>query len=392
VDNSAGGGVSVNIGVLDAAAKDTTVTLKDTTAWNGTNGVLFNTLNLKAPIKVNGIQNFQYLNFYLPTTMGAGGAMLTISDGGTAHIDKSTVNVGINGASSPLQVGDTVKLIDAGAGALTGTPTNTTANGKGMQGVTLLYEFGIEVDQANKLLLASVTSAPSVNDQSKALSEGFLSGVGLVNQGADLIAGKGMAHALSAAGTPGRKGLTGENSGDSTGFGLGVFAALSGGWTRYNTGSHVDMRGLSFMAGLSAGTDLPAGRLTVGAFFEYSNGAYDSYKSFSNGNVHGKGNLYSIGGGILGRMDFIETGPGNFYTEASFRAGGLHNDYTSDLRDATGRAADYKSSSPYYGIHAGLGYIWNFSERGSLDLYGKYFWTRQQDSRPIESIYCLISA
>ena len=78
----------------------------------------------------------------------------------------------------------------------------------------------------------------------------------------------------------------------------------------------------------------------------------------------------------------MDTGPGNIYTEASFRAGGLHNDYsTSDLRDAMGRSArGYDTYSPYYGIHAGLGYIWKFTEQASVDLYAKYFWTRMQGS------------
>ncbi|MDR0238788.1 MAG: autotransporter outer membrane beta-barrel domain-containing protein, partial [Deltaproteobacteria bacterium] len=125
---------------------------------------------------------------------------------------------------------------------------------------------------------------------------------------------------------------------------------------------------------------LPPGRLTIGGFFEYGNGSYNTYNGFSNApSVSGNGNMYHMGGGILGRMDFLDAGPGNVYAEASLRAGGLRNWYGSDdLRDATGRRADYKSFSAYYGAHAGLGYIWNITEQASLDLYGKYFWTRQE--------------
>ncbi|MDR2695907.1 MAG: autotransporter domain-containing protein, partial [Deltaproteobacteria bacterium] len=58
--------------------------------------------------------------------------------------------------------------------------------------------------------------------------------------------------------------------------------------------------------------------------------------------------------------------------------GGVHNDYdSSDLRDMNGRRASYDSFSPYYGFHLGVGYIWKINEKASLDLYGKYFWTRQ---------------
>lgn len=72
------------------------------------------------------------------------------------------------------------------------------------------------------------------------------------------------------------------------------------------------------------------------------------------------------------------TGPGHFYAEASGRAGGLHNDYdNADLCDAFGRQASYDGSSAYYGLHAGLGYVWNITEKADLDLYGKYLWTHQ---------------
>jgi outer membrane autotransporter protein len=48
------------------------------------------------------------------------------------------------------------------------------------------------------------------------------------------------------------------------------------------------------------------------------------------------------------------------------------------LRDRQGRSASFDSSVPYCGFHIGTGYIWNMNEQASLDLYGKYFWTRVQ--------------
>ena len=320
-----------------------------------------NTLNLhSANINVAGLRNFQYLNFYLPSNLASGSTMLTVS--GTADLTDgagrtATVNVGIDGKRSPLRVGDQVILIDADS--LVGTPENTTANGQGMQGVTLNYEF--DITRVGNRLLATTAKA-GVNPQAKALSEGFLAGLALVNQGGNLVAGQGMAQAVGAA--------------DGSGF--GAFGAFSGGWSRYNTGSHLDMSSVSFMTGISWGRDFTPGHLTLGAFFEYGNGSYDTYNSFSTfDSVKGNGDVYHLGGGILGRMDFSNTGPGRFYTEASFRAGKVHNDYdSSDLRDSLGRKANYDSSSAYYGLHLGSGYLWNVSDKASLDFYGKYFWTR----------------
>jgi outer membrane autotransporter protein len=138
------------------------------------------------------------------------------------------------------------------------------------------------------------------------------------------------------------------------------------------------MSSVSLIAGLAWGKDLSPGHLTLGAFFEHGNGSYDTYNSFSNAaSVHGNGDLYHIGGGLLGRMDFAPTGAGHFYAEASGRAGDAHNEYSGDLRDGTGARGAYGSSAAYYGLHLGTGYLWNINDEASFDLYGKYFWTRQ---------------
>jgi outer membrane autotransporter protein len=123
------------------------------------------------------------------------------------------------------------------------------------------------------------------------------------------------------------------------------------------------------------------GRLTLGAFVEYGSGSYDTYNSFTNaGAVHGDGDIRHIGGGLLGRFDFAGSESGHFYAEASGRAGRIENEYAnSDLRDpATGIAASYESSSAYFGFHLGVGRVFNLSDSASLDLYAKYFFTRQK--------------
>ena len=68
------------------------------------------------------------------------------------------------------------------------------------------------------------------------------------------------------------------------------------------------------------------------------------------------------------------------YAEASLRAGSLTSDYESDdLRDnISGNTASYNLNSTYYGAHAGLGYIFAITNRASMDIYGKYFWTHQE--------------
>jgi len=76
--------------------------------------------------------------------------------------------------------------------------------------------------------------------------------------------------AAAGASTQGEKHAAKE--GVSSGYGLGTFGCISAGSMRYNTDSHVDTSSLSLLTGLSAGADLPPGRLPLGAFFEYGTG------------------------------------------------------------------------------------------------------------------------
>lgn len=292
---------------------------------------------------------------------------------GDADVSGSACNVGLAGGTS-LASGSTLTLLEVDPDKTLTANNLQRGNGIVQIGSTVAHDITADVNlDPTTRRLNAVTAQVSpgrATDQSKALSEGFLGGLALNLQGADLVAGRGMDSAVRAS----------SGTDDAERHGFAGFGALSGGSLRYNTGSHLDMNSLSLLTGLAWGIDLAPGRLTLGAFFEYSNGSYDTHNSFTNAaSVDGDGNAYYLGGGILARMDFVNIGPGRFYAEASGRAGKTHNEYdSSDLRDAAGRKADYDSSSPYYGLHFGTGYVWNINDAATLDLYGKYFWTRQQ--------------
>ena len=292
---------------------------------------------------------------------------------GDADVSGSACNVGLAGGTS-LASGSTLTLLEVDPDKTLTANNLQRGNGIVQIGSTVAHDITADVNLDPTIgRLSAVTAQVSpgrATDQSKALSEGFLGGLALNLQGVDLVAGRGMDSAVRAS----------SGTDDAERHGFAGFGALSGGSLRYNTGSHLDMNSLSLLTGLAWGIDLAPGRLTLGAFFEYGNGSYDTHNSFTNAaSVDGDGNAYYLGGGILARMDFVNIGPGRFYAEASGRAGKTHNEYdSSDLRDAAGRKADYDSSSPYYGLHFGTGYVWNINDAATLDLYGKYFWTRQQ--------------
>jgi outer membrane autotransporter protein len=60
--------------------------------------------------------------------------------------------------------------------------------------------------------------------------------------------------------------------------------------------------------------------------------------------------------------------------------GWARTDFNTDDIRFNGQRADFESSSPYYGAHGGLGYVWKLpglDDKGSLDLSAKLIWTRQ---------------
>lgn len=307
------------------------------------------------------VQNFENYHFYLSETARAGDTVLTLTDANGTDVKNSNIGVAMDGGASPLQKGDTVTLIRNEAGLASDGYKQVTLTGT--QGSTLEHDFVLDADAES--INATVAETHATN-KSKALSEGYLAGTALALQGADLVAGRGIEAALRAVDTSGVNGVA-------------AFAALSDSHSRYDTGSHVDMNSVSVLTGLALGADTTPGRFTAGVFFEYGNGSYDTYNAFNNASLNGDGHARYVGGGLLARMDFQPVGDGHFYTEASGRAGSLHNEYDNgDLRDARGVKAEYDSSSVYYGMHVGAGYIWDMNEVASLDLYTKYFWTHQE--------------
>ena len=339
-----------------------------------------NLLELRSSgLQAVNIKNFEQYAFHMPADIRPGAVLLTLGEDPyvpSAMYVTDLTNFGkslspvfrridVDGAASPLRVGDKVTLFRNDNGLTPGTlPTSVS----GTQGVTLAYTYALS--NTNNTLDATVTDT-RFNPQTKALSEGHVSGTALALQGADLAAGKGMEAA-------GRASLAGG------GRGVAAFGALSGGWSRYNTGSHIDVSGFSLLTGLAWGADSVLGQFTTGLFFEYGSAASTTYNSFSNAaSVTGDGSTWYMGGGLLARMDFTDCGPGHIYAEASGRAGALNNSYRNDdLRDGIGRRAEFDTTTPYVSLHAGLGYIWNLTDALSLDLSAKYFWTWQDSADP----------
>ena len=342
----------------------------NTNAYNGTglyggdgggNVRTGNTLQMRTKgVTVHSIENFEYLHFYLPASITNGDTVLTLTNAGgfwsaTAGADITGSKVGVavqNGASPALKKSDTVTLIHTIGGDLITDDNNLVNNVATMGTVSTLYEFALSTQDNNKLL-ATVTKA-GINPQTKSFSEGRLGGLAFVNQGADMASGTGMERATAAA-------QAGSNA----------FGAISGGSSRYESGSHVDVKGFSLIAGAAANLPNSAGKLMLGGFFEAGWGNYDSYNSFVDvADVNGKGDNRYYGAGVLAKQSFGD----KFYAEGSVRAGKLENDFSGVVANT---AVSYKMDKAYYGAHLGAGYVLPLGT-GELDMYGKYLWTRQK--------------
>ncbi|MDR1110748.1 MAG: autotransporter outer membrane beta-barrel domain-containing protein [Deltaproteobacteria bacterium] len=264
--------------------------------------------------------------------------------------------IGVAGDQSALARGDDVTLIAGPGGAFASLDQDTVVGFQGTRMYT--YDLGI-----TGLGLGAHVANVQADPRWKSLSEGFLSGQAFLNQGTDLLADSGMTNALRAA--------AGSESGPA------FFGAISYGSSRYDTGSHIKVHGLSLLLGGAYGVSLDPGRLTIGAFFEYGTGSYDSHNDFANfASVKGDGDTDYVGGGLLTRFDFNNHGSGAFYAELSARAGRLSTDFNT--LDIPGYRVSYDLSTPYFGLHAGLGHVFDLAGSTSLDLYAKYFWTHQE--------------
>jgi hypothetical protein len=346
-----------------------------------------NTLNLYSRTMVKEMGYFQNLNFYLPAGYGGDGTMLTVT--GDADIAGAIVGVGINGASSPLRAGDTVILMDAGQ--LIGAPGNDGGKAVGVQGVTLQYEFLL--DLKNNALLATVTAddprdtgdhddiadpddprdivdivdvgdsggtgGVTVTNLAKALPEGLSANVTAINGGGDLISGAG------AMKTPRHS---------SSESGSYTFGTTSFGKSRYNTGSHVDSDTLAVLAGIQL-AEIRLGRaaLSRGIFVEAGWNSYGTFNDFADApDVRGHGESNYFGGGLALRADYGGNDRGWFYNDAAIRAGRALNSFACDGV----MSASYKTDSPYYGGHIGLGYVRKLKNGAKLDIGARLLWTR----------------
>ena len=308
--------------------------------------------------EVYKIESFKTLRFFIDDTLTFGETMLTIkgynNDNTDVTISNDNLAVKVTGKpkASNDNTNNTITLIHNESTRITYSNDITLVPVE--IGRLLTGEGSVAlVDNANNnkdlvLTLKNIT----VNENGKSLVETRAAAAFVVNNMSDFMLGTGMEQAKAAAG-----GVTPIDAGT-----MAPFAAVGGSNMRYTTGSYVDVNGWNGAVGFAKQAD----KLLFGVAVEHGRGNYDSYLDSG---VHASGDIKSTGGVIFGEYK-LDNG---VHYDAALRAGRVKSDYSST-------ATSYDESSAYYGFSLGGGKELTVSDKATLDVYGRYYFSHTNGS------------
>lgn len=313
---------------------------------------------------VDRAAGFANLHFVLPApgTAAAGVPMLTISNAEANDFDGTTVTAQLPDiiAGGRAHLGETFELVHDDSQAIAKADASSLVSL--LQGYAILYDGAIfRNDDSVYIRIDGYRSNPLAG----ALTEARIGAAGLLNQGGDLLAGAAVREARAAARRTDARGWA-------------AFATLYGGAASLTTDTDVTARGMSLVTGLARHGETAWLDVLVGAFFEMGYGNLSTAREAAGETIKGAGDAHYTGGGLLARIDLAQGLLRGLYVEASGRAGQVDTSWNSDdLMDNMDRPADYDLATPYYGGHAGLGWLLPLNEDWTLDVYGKYLFTHQ---------------
>lgn len=216
-----GSGANSTVGTSSAALTDTTVSGALNFEGSDETSIVFAGVNSVG--SVTGTAQSYAFNAADEQTA----AVLTVKEGAIDLSEAKSIRAKakagqtlINGSVTTGE--DTVVVVETPTGDFTYNVEAGTGDGMG------ITSGGLQIGES------TISGKGEANTNSKTLSEAFLGSVAFVNQGAEFIADEGLNAAVRAA--QGASGFT-------------AFGAIHGGKSRYETGSHVDLRGTSLAAG-----------------------------------------------------------------------------------------------------------------------------------------------
>ena len=327
------------------------VSIKNGTSTRSGNDVeLTNSrLQLSGINEVGSISGFDTIGLNV-TEANKMNAVLTVkkATGGQTEFDGVTLEIA---SDDFLDSSDTYQLINVEGGKYTFKDltvkeshtfieTTYTADGDVVLG------NGENLTSENNLFNNKTVRA---TESSKTLAESLLGTVAFINQGAEFIADEGIAAMVDAA-----------KLGEVTAFGV-----MQGGSTHYNTGSYVDVDGVTFMAG--AGLRVNP-NWTMAGFVEAGWANSASHVEGKRGD--GDHEYFGVGFATRYQTD------GVLYVDGSLRAGRATTEFAGRYAQDS---ASYDAKSLYASAHVGLGAMWGLTESLKLDTYARYTVTYLDD-------------
>ena len=335
---------TVEGGVYDVSVKNGTSTR------SGNDVELTNSrLQLSGTNTVGSISGFDTIGLNV-TEANKEKAVLTVTDADAGQMEFNGVTIEI-ASDDFLESSDTYQLINVEGGKYTFTGLTVKESHTFLE-TTYTAEDGVVLDADHGLTSENDlfnNKTVKATESSKTLAESLLGTVAFINQGAEFIADEGIAALVDAA-----------KLGEVTAFGV-----MQGGSTHYNTGSYVDVDGVTFMAG--AGLRVNP-NWTMAGFVE---AGWANSASHVEG-TRGDGDHEYFGVGFATRYQT----DGVLYVDGSLRAGRA----TTEFAGRYGQdSASYDAKSLYMSAHVGLGAMWDLNESLKLDTYARYMVTYLDD-------------
>ena len=234
---------------------------------------------------IHDFSGVQKLRFYLPNDARASYTPMLQLGVAAKDIRNLNIGVGFSGSAPVLHGNDVISLMKTLPGGTLLTDADIANQIEGTQGVTMCYQFALQKRGTDELVLTLIGAA--MNDQTKSLVEPRCSATDFINRGADLLAASGISSAAKEGG----------RAEDDEKRGYQLWAAMSQGTMRAETGSYVTTNGYNLSVGWAKEGRLRAAKTLFTPFVEYGRGTYHTYLDDG---THGNGKISYLGAGLMG--------------------------------------------------------------------------------------------
>ena len=331
-------------------------------------------------ITARNIGGFENLNFYLPSTATNGTNILTLTDSNGTDLSNTVLNVYADGAAN-FNSGDTINLVINNNGGL--TTSDLTNSGVLTKGVSIDYDLTLNevTDDSGKITAMSATlggvTGNGLKEQTRLISNAPVSNIQLATISSEKLLEWLPPVDFEVLEEDHEETSASEDADlvpeiiEPKGFEVFMNAGVGRMKTKTGNDTLVESTGGNYDLGAARTLEQGHGNLNIAPIVQYGHGHYDTY---SNG-THGQGSTKNIMGGLI----FRKMNNSGFYYESSFRAGRTENDFSSRdlLSNGANTLVEYHASMPVFAGHVKLGNATRIDRNNLLDVYGIYFFTRQ---------------